>query len=149
MSSFLVRSETIASVAYAIIQCDNKYSINNERAGYNLQNATRYLFAGDRQAAIKKWEGLADAINLMNLEALGERYGYEDLLQQAECVDLEAKPEKLSPAQLLKSLHCILYQCAEGDIPQTPLYKALEDIAKNLPSRIIMCTKSYQDAAWG
>ena len=68
----------------------------------------------------------------MNANALGQRYD----LPQSEIDDyaLFAKEyvfeeRKDSEVQLLKSLDCFLYQCSEGDVPETDLYKELDKLS--------------------
>jgi len=52
--------------------------------------------------------------------------------------------------QVLKSLQCWLYQCHEGAVPETELYKLFDnDIRVYLMSKIIATLPEYEKAAWG
>ena len=51
--------------------------------------------------------------------------------------------------QVIKSLDCYLYQCAEGDIPETwELYNVLRNWQLDLCYHIVNQSKQYQDAEW-
>jgi hypothetical protein len=51
--------------------------------------------------------------------------------------------------QVFKSLACFLYQCAEGDIPETsPLYKALTEAKHLVAESIVHALPEYDQAKW-
>ena len=50
--------------------------------------------------------------------------------------------------QTLKDLKCFLYQCSEGRVEKTRLYKALEKTETLLMSEIIRATEIYQNTKW-
>jgi hypothetical protein len=54
-----------------------------------------------------------------------------------------------SKVQALKSLRCLLYQCSEGTIPETPLYKALDDLSSRWALEIVEKLPEYDRARWG
>lgn len=49
---------------------------------------------------------------------------------------------------LYKSVCCFIYQCTEGDIPETPTYKRLISLRHELADAIISSSKAYQLAPW-
>lgn len=50
--------------------------------------------------------------------------------------------------QCIKYLHCISYQCCEGDVPETELYKKLIKLISTLESLYIYCFTGYQSLEW-
>ena len=50
--------------------------------------------------------------------------------------------------QALKSLQCWHYQCAEGDVPQTKLYKTFAEIGKLIAMNIVTNSPQYEAAKW-
>lgn len=58
------------------------------------------------------------------------------------------QPVQSGKASCLKAMQCWLYQCSEGDIPETELYKFIEQEANKLAMKIAMNTKEYEEAAW-
>lgn len=49
----------------------------------------------------------------------------------------------------LKSLNCLLYQCSEGDVPETPLYRALDTLSDQWAQEIVSRLPEYAEARWG
>jgi hypothetical protein len=45
-------------------------------------------------------------------------------------------PSNADTVQLCKTMHCFLYQCSEGDVPETELFKALIQIMELLDKEI-------------
>lgn len=82
---------------------------------------------------------------MLNGEAVYCRYGEES----RETYEYEFSHVTVSKFQFLKSLQCYLYQCMEGPIPETSLYKALEKIVDLLKGQIIDELPGYQEAVWG
>jgi hypothetical protein len=54
----------------------------------------------------------------------------------------------LTRVQLYKTLQCYLYQCTEGDIPDTRIYKYLERELRTLADYIITEIPDYQSHPW-
>jgi hypothetical protein len=48
-----------------------------------------------------------------------------------------------------KAISCLLYQCAEGDVPECPLYQDLERLAARLAADIVRSLPEYEKAPWG
>lgn len=72
----------------------------------------------------------------MNSAALAARYG-EPLQTAADFADFRFWPRAYSPIQQYKALRCLRYQCAEGNVPEWPLFKRLETIAAALALAIV------------
>ena len=48
-----------------------------------------------------------------------------------------------------KAASCLRYQCSEGDVPETELYKALVQFIGDLASETLDETDEYEAAPWG
>jgi hypothetical protein len=99
-------------------------------------------------------ERLADAMLAMNIDALRQRYGIRALLaHDLDSIDLDTrnwKPlEAFSEVQFFKSLQCFLYQCCEGDVDESPLFKTLDAIRALLAPCINERSAEYDAAKWG
>ena len=91
-----------------------------------------------------------------NANAVGQRYNeseFENLpgsiTENGKLVPYEFKlkycPNSLQP---LKSLHCWIYQCSEGNVSDTKIYKAFEEIAAMWAKRAVDSMPGYQAADW-
>ena len=69
------------------------------------------------------WDAkLAKAMFQLNCDGVNQRYG-EGEAEKFRPLNFQYKPEDcFSLVQFLKSLQCWMYQCCEGDVPQTKLY---------------------------
>jgi hypothetical protein len=95
-------------------------------------------------------ESLADAMLAMNIDALRQRYGNMAMLDDMEHVNLDARAwnplDAFTPVQFYKSLECFLYQCAEGNVDERPLYKAIQTLHSSL---VVKDMRGYSNAVWG
>jgi hypothetical protein len=53
-----------------------------------------------------------------------------------------------STIQAYKSLQCLSYQCCEGNVPDNPLYKLLEEIENAMARQIVSDLAEYDKAEW-
>ncbi len=53
-----------------------------------------------------------------------------------------------SKLQLLKSLNCLIYQCSEGNVMESPLYRELTKKRNRMMSEIICRLPEYNAAQW-
>jgi hypothetical protein len=42
-----------------------------------------------------------------------------------------------TPVEQFKAIHCLLYQCSEGNVPNSPVYDELNRVANELAQRIV------------
>ena len=140
MSAFMVSSQTINSLAYKMLDQKDVLRVPCDK---RFDNPFKLLLR------FQSWEELSDALHLMNLEAIRQRYGQEYIEGVVGYVDLDAKPKKLSNVQFFKSLNCLLYQCSEGDVTDSQLYKELDQFSDGLPMEIMLESKAYGRAKWG
>lgn len=86
----------------------------------------------------------------MNVSALEARYPTHDHAADAEdaaAYTFTARPS--STGYALRQLDCLMYQCAEGDVPERPLFEALEKTRRLLADRVLEGVPAYASAPWG
>lgn len=116
------------------------------------------LIASAGPTSVDELNRLGRAIWNMNADAFEARYGYEkgsgnaeamaDLpTMRAEAAAYTYNPRSEPIAALYKSLRCLLYQCAEGSVDETQLYRTLDTIATRLT--YLSETPEYEAAPWG
>jgi hypothetical protein len=92
---------------------------------------------------------LANAMFQLNVDGVNARYG-EGEAEQFRPLNFTYKPEMYyTRVQVLKSLQCWMYQCCEGDVPKTKLYRFFEEIENHLALKIVDSLPEYQKAQWG
>lgn len=80
-----------------------------------------------------------DAISQRYASGAGDDYGY----QFKNRLPIGCK------VALYKKIRCLIYQCSEGDVPETDLYKQLNEISNALAHDIVTHSKEYDNVAWG
>ena len=99
-------------------------------------------------------EDMAHNLWRMNARALFERYGDKPEEFEADIVAYANPHPSNDPYQLLKSATCLLYQCSEGNVPETTLYGELERATEALSDKLgnanMSGTRSarYEQAKW-
>ena len=95
-------------------------------------------------------ENLGQAMFQLNISGVEARYGKGEAAKFRNLDYQYRMTRSVSLAQVLKSLQCWLYQCWEGDVPKTELYKLFAtDIQLYLMSKIIERLPEYEKADWG
>lgn len=139
MSAFVVSRKTIDHVVTAILATGKPFagvqtyteSHYGGRFPFVQTSASTRADNGEltQEAATK----IGRALYAMNEDAVEERY--EDRARDyfgLECEEARfysfTEVTRLSRVQAFKSLSCLLYQCSEGTIDQTPLFKELERV---------------------
>jgi hypothetical protein len=129
MSAYIVEKKTIDLIVSHIY-------------GKRLDNIHAYY-----PAVFEAYKGdpakLGQNLWAMNVKAVDQRYQENNpvnLYKYESCVS--------SPVQIYKSLQCYLYQCAEGKVQESPLYKDMERMKHSLASDIICAMPAYEKAAW-
>lgn len=131
MSTYIVDNATIDDLVLA--QSLEPYGALWLRDLYHI-----YLCSAEAQR-------LAADMYAMNVRAVNGRYGD----------DTPEGPYAFGGGNLrgriatYKALRCYLYQCSEGDVPEEPLYKALDTWAQRLADEIISALPEYEAAPWG
>ena len=105
-----------------------------KKAGYNIN---------EDETEIAR---LAEDMFKLNCDAVNQRYG-EGAAEGFRELNFKYRfTAGTSRAQAYKALECWLYQCTEGNAPESPLYKVITKIADSLAHRIAMDTPEYKKA---
>lgn len=129
MSAFLIGPQTMHAVVTAILD-------------------HRRTFAGERCAAPGAGDRIGRKLYALNREALRQRYG--DRFEGEPSYTFRPAAE-IAPIARWKCLHCLLYQCSEGDVPDTELFRALDALDDWIAARNSFDDRSaaYTAAPWG
>lgn len=151
MSSFIVEDITINRVLNWLFWI-NKSSYVEER----IKEVTGVTYKGNSdEQTEKELQLLGNLMFALNLRGTSQRYKTNPKQTVAE---FEVKPFKFkwlkykeykNKYQVLKSLRCFLYQCAEGDTEEQPLYLMLREVEYELMDDIIRELPKYDAAKWG
>jgi len=81
----------------------------------------------------------------LNQEAVYQRYCERAVVYPYEF------PREIPCAliQSFKSAQCLRYQCSEGNVPETELYKQLETLIAAMAESIVQELPEYDKAEWG
>jgi hypothetical protein len=90
--------------------------------------------------------GLGAAMRALNVDAVRARYRDAGDLVPAE--PYRYRLELPGRVAAYKALACWLYQCAEGDAPEAPLYLALEALHYSWAKEIVADLPEYERAVW-
>jgi hypothetical protein len=101
--------------------------------------------------SIPDWaEILGHEMFQLNIKAIDARYGNGEAVKFRKLDYHFEHTEAVPLEQVLKSLNCWLYQCSEGDIPETALYNLFDtDVRLYLMSEITTRLPEYEKADWG
>ena len=135
MSSFMVTATTMQHVVAGIF------------AGHRGKDTLALLFDGNYYHGQKGLTDLGNALFAMNGRALEARYGHSDPTP-AFRFDMSNLATPNLPEHY-KAMQCFLYQCGEGDVPESPLFQAVDDAADLLARRFIEQSADYEAAPWG
>ena len=93
---------------------------------------------------------LASALYLLNRTAVAQRYG-EGIAAKDESASpvFTFRPVRRDPVAVHKAASCLSYQCSEGEVPEQPLFKALESIIDQVANQIVNKLPAYAAAPWG
>ena len=147
MSSFIVRPETINRIVTFLGLASGSGRIENSGIQHVLKQH------GIQAEAYRDKEALVKSLLALNIQAVHERYGDTSLdtmpgKNGMKTSDYTFKIEPGSRVRVLKSLSCLTYQCAEGHVPETPLYKFLEDLENAIAMSIVHAMPEYINGGW-
>jgi hypothetical protein len=138
MSAYVVDSETINKIV-SFLNFSNEYVYWDHtylfrKLGYNIP----YI--------VDDYERLANDLFQMNVNAVKQRYSgdTEEYTYQFR-TSINVRPA----VEVYKAAQCLCYQCSEGNVPDTSLYKALNQFCSDLAEVIIANMPEYQAAYWG
>ena len=80
-----------------------------------------------------------------------EPFKYSRNLISLSCIgsDDSGRPAQCSLLQAFKSLQCYLYQCSEGDVPDSEFFKEVDKFQGQLANKIITKLPEYEGMIWG
>lgn len=112
-----------------------------EEMGYNFDDSDSLL-------------KLAKDMMRLNCAGVNSRYGSSEIDLYVKNVKFKADrfgfpSSRCVPAQAYKSLSCFLYQCSEGDVPEQPLFKALEQVKIAIADDIVRSLPEWDKLVWG
>lgn len=139
MSAFLVSDGTMDRVVSAISKMRGRTS-----------QAGAPVFAGVVLQGERAEDEIAQKLYSMNAQALSARYGDDEKeLSLAFFRSYRWQPRGYNkPVEWFKALQCLLYQCSEGDVPQSALFKELDRLCRELADEIISTLPAYRAAPW-
>ncbi len=142
MSAYIVDDRTINTVV-SWLQ-DEVYGVNGYYLGKRLSDLG---YTQEADVWVKK---LALDMFKLNIDAVNSRYGHGEA-EKFRPLDFVYDPDyTLSTIQVFKSLQCWLYQCSEGKIPETKLYKFFDEVVvKHLLKVIVYSLPEYNQCKWG
>lgn len=147
MSAYIINLDTMANIAESVANCLNFNStgINMFTVGTDLQDAFK-----DCKNAFPYHDFNADLIfeklYTMNADAVAQRYKEDPEPMPGKIPD--GKKLQGNPYTLVKALDCLLYQCSEGNVPDTAVFKAIEGYNRRIYKYIVRTSKEYEAAPW-
>jgi hypothetical protein len=138
MYAFMVNTNVMAKVVTAILL--NLDTFDGE------STCRRAMLAAPTNQQKEIGTQIGRKLFLMNRRALRARYGCDDHLHPEFVFERWADT---TPVEQFKAIHCLLYQCAEGNVPNSLLYDALNHVAGELAQRIVQDLPEYDKASWG
>ena len=150
MSAYIVNDFTIDQVLTAIQELDSGHVF----IGKQTKRMSDYPKI-ERDGIL---QSIADHLLKMNTQAVNFRYGERTKIRKpikpAHVLNVASldcfRPYPL--AELVgryKAITCLLYQCAEGKIPNSKLYKQLDRFAGEYAAMIVHRMPEYNAASWG
>jgi hypothetical protein len=142
MSAYIVDDKTINKVVSYFAQ--KAYSNAAYFTGRPIREDANYnLFYQD------DCRDLANDMFKLNCQAVKARYGKG---QAEEFRPLNFRYRTESPGTKMavyKALQCWKYQCSEGNIPDSKLYKVMSKVLDRLAHEIVQDLPVYQKTNWG
>jgi len=140
MSAYMVSENCLANIMGLLYKKDNV----NREFGSPLLKEVMFEFFTIEECEKEIWTRLIQ----LNQAALKQRYG-EDTTDGDIAKSYQFRINYfVSIYQGLKSLRCFLYQCSEGNIPETKIFKTLDRISDMVAWDIVDNIKEYDNAEW-
>lgn len=132
MSAFLVSAKTMQQAVEAVLIAEN----------------TEWDHPAEVRAPVVT--ALGKELFALNQSALAARYGDNDPPPgfRGKAFDPPGRKVGAQNIQHLKSLQCLIYQCSEGEVPETALFKRLEAAEGKLALKIVQGLPAYEAARW-
>lgn len=155
MSSFIVSAQCMNRIVTFL---DVKSSRNTiHQSTYRALLAKYLLLPASEDYAYVDTQKLVNTLFDLNIKAVQERYG-DSNPSKMPCHNTTNKQLSIgkvhyiytesSIIQVFKSVQCLIYQCSEGNVPNDPLYKFLEDLENTIAKHIVYELAEYEKANW-
>lgn len=130
MSAYIVSNKTMQRAVEAVLIAEAPYST--------------------KMASKAEVTKLGTELFAMNQAALAARYGDNDEPPTfiGAAFHMPARVGKAS-IQQYKALNSLIYQCGEGDVPDTDLFKRIDQASDKLAGKILSSLPEYDAAEWG
>ena len=142
MSAYVVDFSTITKIVRHIerqhmAKSNCSYQIDRilMEAGYDLD---------DKEESFR----LASDLLAMNVAAVNQRYLEDEKPEPFKWESATLPLGKFGHVYAYKALRCLLYQCSEGNVPEWPLYEAIDDIANMLACDVVESSEDYELAPY-
>jgi len=141
MSAYIVEDKTINTILAYLAR------------GRDIEHVQQTIHAetGTDLTNYQSIEELGRAMFALNCRAVDARYGEGE--SQSFRDDMQYKYSTVLPPtciQAYASLRCWLYQCSEGDVPDTStLYATMERVSDQLAHHIVQSSKDFKNTRWG
>lgn len=135
MSAFIVGVKTINRVITFVASSAKEVPVATNRL-FESAGALNYDYVA-----------LGRALWALNTKAVNIRYGEKNKTAK----EYRYNPQydvATNPIQGFKSLGCLIYQCTEGEIPNTKLFKALYNFRSQYALHYVQSLKAYENAEW-
>lgn len=138
MSAFLVSGATLDAAVSAIWD-----HATDGRGILSRPLVVAHIVVNNRNDLQK----LTTALLALNIAAMEERYPQDkgDHVPPHSFRQIEALDRVFG----VKQAQCLLYQCAEGAVIETELFKALDSLVSTMCAEIVRKLPAYNAAPWG
>lgn len=159
MSAFVIGKDTMDRAVAAICGTDKYYRsvvllLDGTPTNQSDSPTTigRRLFAMNIEAVTQRYDDCREDPN--NLPGPCDAEGGSTVVNMATEYQfggetLNKRSGKAKWTAALKSLVCLHYQCSEGDVVETSLFKELDRAIRQIAVDIVSNTPEYQKAEWG
>ncbi|KKL82429.1 hypothetical protein LCGC14_1984860 [marine sediment metagenome] len=145
MSSFMVEDKTINTIVAGI----KRGALNGPGTTYPGFDQS-YLNSLDIPNIDNDYLAkIGGYLFVMNIEAINQRYG-EGEAEKFRSLDYKYKSVPApNTINLYKAIKCLMDQCMEGDVPESTIYKTLEEFSRDIAEHIVHRLPAYEDSiAW-
>jgi hypothetical protein len=130
MSAFIVSENTLHRII--------TYLRDSRESAIYVVNEQNFTLATDEGCT-----AFGQALLNLNTLAVNQRYR-----ENVTPLAYKFRPVPCESVQAFKSLDCLRYQCSEGDVPASLLYKALTEIHYVIANHIVSALPAYDAAKW-
>ena len=148
MSAYVVDIETM----HKVVRLAAKGGFCRNLAGYSTESGT-----------VRNLDNIGRALFKMNIDAVTQRYpdcvaNPENLPGWTGCEEMPTtyrfndKYQPMTRKEIIsayKAACCLSYQCSEGNIPETVLFRELTTLCTDAAMNIVSNMPEYEAAKWG